>query len=115
MNHPNLKENDQLRQWIEFFKSVHEKEAPPLAIDGSVRKAYDMIRVDTFKSQHPELLKNSYYEEMFRHLTEHNQAVEEKVTVVIAGNLLKGGISVADVARNTGLAEDQVQKLVPAG
>ena len=29
------------------------------------------------KSQHHELLKNSYYEDIFRHLTEHNQAVEE--------------------------------------
>ena len=63
-----------------------------------------MIRVDTLKSQHPELLKNSYYEDimLFRHLTEHNQAVEEKgmekVTVAIAGNLLKGDMSVADIA-----------------
>ena len=125
LNHPDLKKNDQLRQWIEFFKSAHEKEAPPLVIDDSVRKAYDMIRVDTLKSQHPDLLE--YAEDKFQHLTEHNQAVEEKgieigkeigkeeAMIAIAGNLLKGGMSVADVARNTGLAEDQVLTLVPAG
>ena len=40
---------------------------------------------------------------------------KEQTMIAISGNLLKGGMSVADVARNTGLAEDQVRTLVPAG
>ena len=126
LNHPDLKQNEQLRQWIEYFKSAHEREAPPLAIGESVKKAYEMIRVDTLKANHPELLKSS--EDMFLHLTEHNKAVARKAAAeasataaaeatakisAIAQNLLKIGMSAADVAQNTGLPEDQVRKLVP--
>ena len=65
---------------------------------------------------------------MFLHLTEHNKAVARKAAAeatataaaeatakisAIAQNLLKIGMSAADVAQNTGLPEDQVRKLVP--
>ena len=74
-----------------------------------------MIRVDNLKANHPELLKSS--EDMFLHLTEHNKAVAKnavaKNAAAIAQNLLKIGMSAADVAQNTGLPEDQVRKLVP--
>ncbi len=115
LNHSDLQENEKLRQWIEFFKSAHEKEIAPPSIDESVKKAYDMIRVDTLKSQHPELLQSS--EEFFLSLTEHNKAVEEmgeeKGIEKVARNLLKDGMSVEIVARNTGLSAEQIKKLKP--
>jgi predicted transposase/invertase (TIGR01784 family) len=76
LNHEDLKGNAPLRQWIEFFKSAHEKDSPPPSIDEPVKKAYEMIRVDTLKQKHPDLLKAS--DEFFASLTEHNQAVKEK-------------------------------------
>jgi len=76
LNHPDLKENEKLRQWIEFFKSAHEKKATPPSVDEPVKKAYDMIRVDKLKSGHPELLRSA--DEFFASLTEHDKAVEEK-------------------------------------
>lgn len=113
LDHQDLKDNNKLRQWIDFFKSAHEKKSPPPSIDDPVKKAYEMIRVDTLKSQHPELLKSS--EEFFSYLTEHDKAVEEKgiekAKIEIARNLLKQGNGVELVARSTGLSEDKIQEL----
>lgn len=74
LKHKDFEENQKLKQWIEFFKSAHEKESTPTSVDETVKKAYDMIRVDVLKAKHPELLKPST--EFFNALTEHNKAVE---------------------------------------
>jgi predicted transposase/invertase (TIGR01784 family) len=109
LNHPDLQENDKLKQWIEFFKSAHEKQSTPPSVDESVKKAYEMIRVDTLKAQHPELLKAS--DDFFSTLTEHDKAVEEKGVERVAKNFLKDGMSLEAVARNTGLSLEQLKKL----
>lgn len=112
-NHKDLKENIHLQQWIEFFKSAHEKESIPLSIDEPVRKAYDMIRVDTLKKEHPELLKAS--EEFFASLTEHDQAVKDKaakeVMENIARKMLSSGKSIEEIEGMTGLHKDNIKKL----
>jgi predicted transposase/invertase (TIGR01784 family) len=76
LNHPILKENTHLRQWIEFFKSAHEKERMPSHLDDPVKRAYELIRVDILKKNHPDLLTAS--EEFFAGLTEHDEAVKRK-------------------------------------
>ncbi len=110
-NHPDLKENDHLRQWIEFFKSAHEKESLPPSIDDSVRKAYEMIRVDTLKKVHPDLLKAS--DEFFASLTEHDQAVKEKGLEEVAVNMLRAGKDIEEIIKMTGLSQERVKKLHP--
>lgn len=75
LNHPYLKENNHLRQWIEFFKSAHEKERMPSHLDEPVKRAYELIRVDTLKKSHPDLLTAS--EDFFAGLTEHDEAVRK--------------------------------------
>lgn len=108
-NHPDLKENEHLRQWIEFFKSAHEKESMPPTIDDSVRKAYEMIRVDTLKKEHPDLLKAS--DEFFASLTEHDQAVKEKGLEEVAKKLIRKGMDSKEIAELTGISEVEVLKL----
>jgi predicted transposase/invertase (TIGR01784 family) len=118
LSHKDLKKNKKLRQWIDFFKSAHNKKSPPPSIDDPVKKAYEMIRVDNLKAQRPDLLQSS--DEFFLQLTEHNKAVEEigkeigkeMVQIVIARNLLKAGSSVTFVASSTGLSEEKVQSLI---
>ncbi len=61
-----LKKNPHLKQWIEFFKSAHEKESIPSSIDEPLRKAYEMIRLDVIKKKYPNLLQdNSPNEDLF--------------------------------------------------
>lgn len=120
-DHPDLKENKQLKQWIEFFKSAHEKESMPPSIDNSVRKAYEMIRVDTLKKEHPDLLKAS--DEFFASLTEHDQAVKEKgleegfekgkakANQELAKKLTLKGMDTKEITELTGLNEEEILKL----
>jgi predicted transposase/invertase (TIGR01784 family) len=117
LDHPDLKENDPLRQWIDFFKSAHLKDDTPPLVEEAVRKAYDMVRVDTLKAQHPELLKAS--DEFFSSLTEHDQAVKEKgleegkkeALLVAARSMKKRGISNQEIAIDLGLTEEEVSKV----
>lgn len=117
-NHPDLKENKQLKQWIEFFKSAHEKEAVPPSIDESVRKAYEMIKVDTLKKEHPDLLKAS--DEFFSSLTEHDQAVKEKgieegrkkANQNFAKKLIYKRMDPKEISELTDLSEEEVLKLM---
>lgn len=76
LNHPIFKENDHLRQWVEFFKSAHEKERIPARLDEPVKRAYELIRVDVLKKSHPDLLTASA--DFFSGLTEHDEAVRQK-------------------------------------
>jgi predicted transposase/invertase (TIGR01784 family) len=110
LNHKDLKENDHLRQWIEFFKSAHEKESMPISIDEPVKKAYEMIRVDILKKEHPELLKAS--DEFFASLTEHDQAVRDKANQDLAKKLLtRKKMDSKEIAELTGLSEVEILKL----
>ena len=108
-NHEDLKQNDRLRQWIEFFKSAHEKESMPPSIDEPVKKAYEMIRVDTLKKSHPDLLKAS--DEFFASLTEHDKAVKEKGLEEVAKKLIRKGMDLKEIAELTGISEVEVLKL----
>jgi predicted transposase/invertase (TIGR01784 family) len=114
-NHKDLKENDRLKQWIEFFKSAHEKETMPPSIDEPVKKAYEMIRVNTLKEKHPDLLKAS--DEFFASLTEHDKAVREKgiqeALEKVATNMLNSGKTIDDIVQMTGFSKDQIEKLSP--
>lgn len=114
-NHKDLKENDRLKQWIEFFKSAHEKETMPPSIDEPVKKAYEMIRVNTLKEKHPDLLKAS--DEFFASLTEHDKAVREKgiqeAFEKFAKNMLNSGKTIDDIVQMTGFSKDQIEKLNP--
>lgn len=114
-NHKDLKENDRLKQWIEFFKSAHEKETMPPSIDEPVKKAYEMIRVNTLKEKHPDLLKAS--DEFFASLTEHDKAVREKgiqeAFEKFAKNMLNSGKTIEDIVQMTGFSKDQIEKLNP--
>jgi len=76
LDYPELRHNEKLRGWIEFFKLAHNKKEIPKSVNEPLRKAYNMIKVDDLKAKHPELLKAS--EEFFASLTEHDQAVGEK-------------------------------------
>ncbi len=58
LEHPDLKGNKKLQQWIEFFKSAHEQQETPPSVDELVKKAYHMIRVDVLKEKYPDLLKD---------------------------------------------------------
>jgi hypothetical protein len=87
LDHPELKENDRLRGWIEFFKSAHDKQEIPKLATEPMKKAYNMIDVEVLKLKHPELLTAS--DEFFDSLTEHDQAVEEKGKLEVAENLIK--------------------------
>jgi predicted transposase/invertase (TIGR01784 family) len=111
--HKDLKENDHLRQWIEFFKSAHEKESMPPSIDEPVRKAYEMIRVDILKKEQPELLKASG--EFFASLTEHNQTVKEKgkeeKALEVAKRMIMDGMPSEKVSRMTELSFKDVEAL----
>ena len=107
-NHKDLKENDRLKQWIEFFKSAHEKETMPPSIDEPVKKAYEMIRVNTLKEKHPDLLKAS--DEFFASLTEHDKAVREKGIQEVASRLISDGMPLEKVIKITGLSKEQIRK-----
>jgi predicted transposase/invertase (TIGR01784 family) len=110
LNHPDLKENEKLRQWIEFFKSAHEKKATPPSVDEPVKKAYDMIRVDKLKSGHPELLRSA--DEFFASLTEHDKAVAEKTKIEIAEKMIGNDkLSDQDISDVSGLSLADVNKL----
>ena len=82
-------------------------------MDESVKKAYDMIRVDTLKTRHPELLKAS--DDFFSSLTENDQAVKEKGVeeglIKVAQNMLKAKRSILEIVAMTGLSEEQIKKL----
>ena len=108
-NHEDLKQNDRLRQWIEFFKSAHEKESLPPSIDEPVKRAYEMIRVDTLKKSHPDLLKAS--DEFFASLTEHDKAVKEKGLEEVAKKLIRKGMDLKEISELTGISEVEVLKL----
>lgn len=117
LDHEDLRENKPLKQWIEFFKSAHEQQETPPSVDESVRKAYQMIRVDTLKKEHPDLLKAS--DEFFASLTEHDQAVKEKgmeegerkMRFQIAQNMCSKGLSIQDIVSTTGLSTEEIQKI----
>ncbi len=109
LDHKELKENDSLKEWIEFFKSAHEKQSLPESITEPVKKAYDMIRVDVLKKERPELLKT--LEDYFASLTEHDKAVEAKAIDSIAKKLLKSNIPLEEIMEITGMSEDQIRKL----
>ena len=113
LDHPDFKENEKLRQWIEFFKSAHEKKSTPPSLDEPVKNAYDMIRVDKLKSKHPELLRST--DEFFANLTEHDKAVKEKgieeTKIAIAKNLIKSTkLSDKEIAEVSGLSLEDVEK-----
>jgi hypothetical protein len=108
-NHEDLKQNDRLRQWIEFFKSAHEKESMPPSIDDTVKKAYEMIRVDTLKKSHPDLLKAS--DEFFASLTEHDQAVRDNKALEVAKKMILKGMDVKEIAELTGISVSEVEVL----
>jgi predicted transposase/invertase (TIGR01784 family) len=114
LSHPDLKENEKLRQWIEFFKSAHEKKSTPPSVDEPVKKAYDMIRVDKLKSGHPELLRSA--DEFFASLTEHDKAVEEKgiekTKIGIAKKLLENPkLTDQEISEVSGLSLEDVKRL----
>jgi predicted transposase/invertase (TIGR01784 family) len=113
LNHEDLKDNEDLKQWIEFFKSAHEKDSIPQSVDESVKKAYSMIEVAKLKKEHPDLLKTS--EEFFASLTEHDQAVKEKVMEEanqgFAKKLIQDGMEIDKIIKLTGLSEEAVLKL----
>ncbi len=117
LNHKDLKKNERLKQWIEFFKSAHEKQEIPPFIDENVRKAYDMIRVDNLKKTHPDLLIAS--DEFFASLTEHNQAVKEEgkseANQELAKKLARKGMAFKEIEELTGLSEGEVLKLKNQG
>ena len=112
LSHKDLKNNEPLRKWIEFFKFAHEKEAMPPSIDEPVRKAYEMIRVDVLKKEHPDLLYAA--EKLFANVTEHDQAVREKTQKEelekVARKMLAAGKTVAEIMEMTGLSLEQVEK-----
>lgn len=108
-NHEDLKQNDRLRQWIEFFKSAHEKESMPPSIDEPVKKAYEMIRVDTLKKSHPDLLKAS--DEFFASLTEHDQAVRDNKALEVAKKMILKGMDLKEIAELTGISVSEVEVL----
>lgn len=118
LDHPELKKNDKLRGWIEFFKSAHDKQEIPKSINEPMKKAYNMIKVDDLKVKHPELLKAS--EEFFASLTEHDQAVEEKgklegkleSKIQVAQNLIKNTkLSDQEIADATGIPLFDIETL----
>lgn len=69
--HEYLDKNPRLKQWVEFFKSAHEKESIPSSIDEPLRKAYEMIRVDALKEKHPDLLKDKSEHPFFLFIIKH--------------------------------------------
>jgi predicted transposase/invertase (TIGR01784 family) len=107
--HKDLVNNPKLKQWIEFFKSAHEQQETPTSVDEPVKKAYQMIRVDVLKKEHPDLLKAS--EEFFNSLTEHDKAVEEKALVKVVKNMLNKGSSIEEISSTTGLSAKEVKKI----
>lgn len=114
LDHPDFKDNEKLRQWIEFFKSAHEKKSTPPSVDEPVKKAYDMIRVDKLKSGHPELLRSA--DEFFASLTEHDKAVEEKgiekAKIGIAKKLIENPkLNDQEISDISGLSLADVKKL----
>ena len=118
LSHPDLKKNEKLRQWIEFFKSAHEKKSTPPLVDEPVKKAYDMIRVDKLKSGRPDLLKSA--DEFFSSLTEHDKAVEEKgiekgiekTQIEIAKKLIENSkLNDQEISEASGLSLETVKAL----
>ena len=109
LDHKDLKDNKSLREWIEFFKSAHLKDHTPEFLEEPVRKAYDMVRVDTLKKEHPELLRPT--DEFFSNLTEHDKAVAKKTKIEIAENMLKSGKTMEEIIDFTGLSSEDVKKL----
>lgn len=113
LKHKDLKDNAELKQWIDFFKSAHEKDSIPPTVDESVKKAYSMIKVDTLKKEHPDLFQAS--EEFFASLTEHDQAVKEEGRVEtirdFAKKMIQEGLERERVIKLTGLSEEEILKL----
>jgi hypothetical protein len=104
-----LASNIKLKQWIEFFKSAHEQQETPTSVAEVVKKAYSMIRVDTLKKEHPELLKSS--EDFFSSLTEHNKAIEREALVKVIKKMLKKGLSIKDISSTTELSTQEVEEI----
>jgi len=113
LDHKDLKENTDLKQWIEFFKSAHEKDSIPQSVGEPVKKAYSMIQVDTLKKKHPDLLKAS--DEFFASLTEHDQAVKvqgkEENAREVAKRMISDGMMLEKVVKMTELSPKVVEGL----
>ena len=81
----------------------------PPSIDEPVKKAYEMIRVDTLKKSHPDLLKAS--DEFFASLTEHDQAVRDNKALKVAKKMILKGMDVKEIAELTGISVSEVEVL----
>jgi predicted transposase/invertase (TIGR01784 family) len=112
-SHPYLKENIHLAQWIDFFKTAHEKKSIPSPIAEPLQKAYEAIRVDKLKKEHPDLLKAS--DEFFISLTEHDQAVKlqgiEQGIEQVARNMKHANKTIDEIVQVTGLSEGLIKRL----
>jgi len=113
LDHKDLQDNADLKQWIEFFKSAHEKDSIPQSVGEPVKKAYSMIQVDTLKKKHPDLLKTS--DEFFASLTEHDQAVGvqamEKNAREVAKRMISDAMVLEKVVKMTQLSLEVVEAL----
>ena len=70
-----MKDNKSLRDWIDFFKSAHRKDRVPESVEKPLKIAYELIRVDTLKKVHPEILTACELESSM--YSEYNEIVKE--------------------------------------
>ena len=114
--HPDLMSNPKLKGWIEFFKSAHDQKEIPLNCPETLKRAYELIRVDHMKKTEPELLIAS--EEFFKNIESHDEAVMikgiekgvEKGKLEMAKNMLLEGIEIDRIIKITGLDREVIQR-----
>ncbi len=120
-----VKNNKNLKDWLQYFKSSYQMTEIPADISEPLKKAYERTQIDKM----PKDIRDLYDKEdrLFTNFTEHEEKVKEigreegkelglkegmeKGALVIAKNLLKTGMSVEDIVKNTGLTPQQVEGL----
>lgn len=114
---PPFQENSLLRNWVDYFKNAHKKEAIPEDASNALKKAYEVV---TIKSMGKEM-KEQYEKEKgnfdnFKAYTatavEHGMTLgRKKEKQAIAVNLLEQNISIDTIKQATGLSEDEIKAL----
>ena len=117
LNHPDLQKNERLKQWLDFFKSAHEKQSIPDELSEPVKKAYDMMRINTLKKVYPDFLRTPA--EYFATFTEHDNDVreeglrlgEQRALKAIAKKMQENNKSLQEIIKFTGLSEEEIKNL----
>ncbi|HYD90256.1 MAG TPA: Rpn family recombination-promoting nuclease/putative transposase, partial [Flavobacterium sp.] len=108
-NDEKIRDNKNLKDWLEYFKDAHTKEKIPEDVSAPLKKAYEKIMFDKI----PDEIKKDYESEAasFENLTDYTKSVKEETKREMALKMIADGVSVENVSKYTELSVDEVKAL----